>query len=227
MEICEIEKSSFIDYPGKISTILFIKGCNFRCPYCHNSHIINNNKNPLDQGLIMSFLNKRKKFIDAVTITGGEPTLYNELYALIKEIKKQGFSIKLDTNGTNPKIIEKLLDNNLVDYIAMDIKTSFKRYGDVTNALVDINKIKESIRIIKNSDIDYEFRTTICKELIDKNDVLEIADYLRGSKRYILQNFRDRDTVLDGKNKFYPYEMIRLKEIKLEIENLFENCKIR
>lgn len=227
MEICELEKSSFIDYPGKISTVLFVKGCNFRCSYCHNSHIVENTNAPIDQGDVFKFLNKRKKYIDAVTISGGEPTLYNEIYDLIKKIKDLGFYVKLDTNGTNPNMINKLLDNNLLDYIAMDIKTSFDKYENIINSIVDINHVKESIHIIRNSDLDYEFRTTLCKELIDEKDILDIAEYLKGSKKYILQNFRDRDTILSGINKFHPYEKEKLIKIREKIEDLFQICEIR
>ncbi|MBS4536736.1 anaerobic ribonucleoside-triphosphate reductase activating protein [Clostridium sp. D2Q-14] len=226
MEICEMEKSSFIDYPDKISTVLFIKGCNFKCPYCHNSHIVDNDKSHINIEEIFKFLNKRKKFIDAVTISGGEPTLYDDIYDLIKEIKDEGFHVKLDTNGTNPNRIKKLLENNLLDYIAMDIKTSFDKYEDVVNSIVDVKKIKESIQIIRNSGVDYEFRTTLCKELIDKEDILNIAEYLKGSKKYILQNFRDGDLVMVGKNKLHPYENEKINEIKEEIKDLFEICKV-
>lgn len=227
MEICEVEKSSFIDYPDKISTVIFVKGCNFRCPYCHNSHILENSKKQIDQKELFKFLDKRKKFIDAVTITGGEPTLYSELYEFINELKDRGFFIKLDTNGTNPKMINKLLKDNLLDYIAMDIKAPLDRYSDVTKSLVDINKITESVNLIKKSSIDYEFRTTVCKELIDLDEILTIGNYIKGSKKYILQNFRDGDTVLDSKNQFHSFDLTELDRIKNELKDLFGECKVR
>ncbi|NBI05528.1 anaerobic ribonucleoside-triphosphate reductase activating protein [Senegalia massiliensis] len=226
MDICEMEKSSFIDYPNKISTVLFIKGCNFRCPYCHNSHILNS-KESIDETYILTFLENRKKYIEAVTITGGEPTLYNELYTLISKIKNKNFYVKLDTNGTNPDMLNRLVQDNLIDYIAMDIKTSFSEYNKVTNSLVDINKIKKSIKVIKNSNIDYEFRTTVCKELISEYNILDIAKHLNGSQKYILQNFRDGDTILGGINKYHSYKLEKLQEIKCIIENSFDVCIIR
>ncbi|QEK11044.1 anaerobic ribonucleoside-triphosphate reductase activating protein [Crassaminicella thermophila] len=227
MNIIGHQKSSFIDYPEKICTVYFVAGCNFRCPYCHNSHIVKEAGKFISEEEIFSFLNKRKKFIDAVCISGGEPTLYEELYGFIKKIKMEGFLVKLDTNGTNPKILEKLLKEGLIDYVAMDIKAPFHKYEFVTKAKIDIENIKMSIHIIKNANIDYEFRTTVCKELLTKEDLIEIATYLKGSKRYSIQNFRDGETVLAGKNQLHSYDLETLEEIKKEIEGYFEIFKVR
>ncbi|AKL94284.1 anaerobic ribonucleoside-triphosphate reductase activating protein NrdG [Clostridium aceticum] len=227
MKILGMEKSSFIDYPNKVATVCFTPGCNFRCGYCHNSYMVKEEGEEISQEEVFAFLRKRKKFIDAVCISGGEPTLQKGLYAFILKIKQEGFYVKLDTNGTSPDTIALLLQNKLLDYIAMDIKAPFDRYEFVARTKVDIEAIKKSITIIKNSTIDYEFRTTVCKELHSKEDILEIAAYLKGSKAYFIQNFRDGETVLIGKNQFHPQDIKVLEEIEKEIRGYFESFKIR
>ncbi|SDK16205.1 anaerobic ribonucleoside-triphosphate reductase activating protein [Natronincola ferrireducens] len=227
MKIIAMEKSSFIDYPGKICTMYFVALCNFKCGYCHNASIVKGEGEVIPEEEVFSFLEKRKKFIDAVCISGGEPTLYKELYDFIKKVKDKGFFIKLDTNGTNPQILKKLIDEKLIDYVAMDIKAPFHKYESVTQTKVDIESIKSSIDIIRSAPIDYEFRTTICRELLTKEDVLEMATYLKGSKRFYLQNFQDGDTVLAGRNQFHPYDVEVLKEIQRNLEGYFELCEVR
>lgn len=227
MRIIGIEKSSFIDYPGKISTVYFTAGCNFRCPYCHNAHIVEGLGKEIKEEEILEFINKRKKFIDAVCISGGEPTLQNDLYDFIKKIKKMGFHVKLDTNGSNPGILKKLIDESLIDYVAMDIKAPLEDYERVVNVKVAIQDIIKSIEIIRTGGIDYEFRTTVCRELLSEEDIIALAESIKGSKRYIMQNFRDGDTVLAGPKKLTPYDMGVLGEVKKQIEGWFEICKVR
>lgn len=227
MKIIGMEKSSFIDFPGKISTVYFTAGCNFRCGYCHNAPIVKGQGKDISEEEVFSFLEKRKKYIDAICISGGEPTLYDELYDFIKKVKEKGFYIKLDTNGTRPEMLKKLIDEKLIDYAAMDIKAPFYKYEFVTKRKVDIESIKSSIDMIRNSNIDYEFRTTLCKELLTKNDILEIAEYLKGSKGYYLQNFKDVDTVLAGQNQFHSYDVETLEEIRKSIEGYFNVFGIR
>jgi len=227
MEIRGHQKSSFIDYPNKIATVFFTGGCNFRCGYCHNSTLVRNEDEVINEEYIFQYLEKRKKLIDAVCISGGEATLHSGLYDFIKQVKAMGYLVKLDTNGTNSAMVKKLLDEGLLDYIAMDIKASFSKYSDVVKTRTDINEIKESIELIKNSQIAYEFRTTICKELLEPEDILNIARELEGSNRYVLQNFRDGDTVLEGKNKFTPYDKKELLELEKEMKKYFKDFKIR
>ncbi|RKD31247.1 anaerobic ribonucleoside-triphosphate reductase activating protein [Thermohalobacter berrensis] len=221
------QKSSFIDYPDKISTVLFTGGCNFKCPYCHNSDLVYNKGEKIEAEYIFSFLEKRKKFIDAVCISGGEATLNKGLYDFVKELKDKGFLVKLDTNGTNPRLLKSFIKDKLLDYIAMDIKAPFNKYNKVTGVMVEINKIKESISLIRESDIDYEFRTTVCKELITEDDIINIAEELKGSKRYIIQNFRDGDTILAGKGRLTPYKKEELKDIERKIKDNFIEFKVR
>ena len=227
MKVIGIEKSSFIDYPGKICTVYFTPGCNFRCAYCHNSPAVMGKGELIKEEEILLYLEKRKKFVDAVCISGGEPTLQQGLDLFIKKLKSKGFFVKLDTNGTNPDILQKLLDKKLIDYVAMDIKGPLYKYSLLAGIEVAVEPIKESINIIKNSKIDYEFRTTICKELLSPNDIRDIANLLKGSKAYYLQNFKDGDTILAGKGKFTPYNMKELKLIEKEIKDYFVKFDIR
>jgi len=227
MEIRGHQKSSFIDYPNKIATVFFTGGCNFRCGYCHNSTLVRNEDEVINEEYIFQYLEKRKKLIDAVCISGGEATLHSGLYDFIKQVKAMGYLVKLDTNGTNSTMVKKLLDEGLLDYIAMDIKAPFSKYSDVVKINVNLEEIEQTINLIKNSQIDYEFRTTICKELLEPEDILNIARELEGSNRYILQNFRDGDTVLEGKNKFTPYDKKELLELEKEMKKYFMDFKIR
>lgn len=227
MEFKGHQKSSFIDYPDKISTVFFTGGCNFRCSYCHNSDLVYNKGEKITEDFIFDYLEKRKKVLDAVCISGGEPTLHDGLYDFIEKVKAKGYLVKLDTNGTSPYTLNKLVADELVDYVAMDIKAPIDKYNTVANADFAIERVIESIDILKNSYIDYEFRTTICRELLTKEDILKIAEYLKGSRRYYLQNFRDGDTVLGGENKFTPYSKKMLIEIKKQIKNYFGVFKIR
>ncbi|MBU4502169.1 MAG: anaerobic ribonucleoside-triphosphate reductase activating protein [Nanoarchaeota archaeon] len=212
MKIRGFQKTSLIDYPGNISSIIFISGCNFKCPFCYNPEIVNDEGEEISQAFIFEFLDKRKKVLDGVCITGGEPTMHKELPVLIKKIKGKGFKVKLDTNGTNPEMLKELVDKKLVDYIAMDIKSDFENYDEVSGMKVDIGKIKKSIKIIKESNVDYEFRTTLVKEFHDKESIIKICKEIQGS-RYFLQNFFNAPKLLSEKN-FTPFNKKELEEIK-------------
>lgn len=199
MRIGGFQKFSLIDYPGKISAIIFTQGCNFRCPYCHNPELVDATlfEKPIEEKEIFEFLDNRKGKLDAVSITGGEPTLHKDLPDFIYKIRSQGFLVKLDTNGTNPDMIEHLLKYNLVDYLAMDIKAPLNRYSDVTRVDVDVDKIAESIELIKNSGVDYEFRSTLVQGLHSYKEVVNMAVLIGKAKRFFLQNFVASKT-LDG-----------------------------
>ncbi len=194
---CGMEKLSLVDYDGHLACTLFTSGCNYACPFCHNSPLIYDQPK-INFEQILDYLNKRRKMIDAVVITGGEPTLHKELIDVIKEIKKLGFKIKLDTNGTNPKVLYELINQKLIDYVAMDIKTSLNNYCIVTNVInPQVDNIKESINILKSSMIDYEFRTTLVKEYHDFSTIEEMKELLSGSNKLFLQKFVLRDTCLN------------------------------
>lgn len=226
---CGIEKLSLVDFDKKLSCVLFISGCNFKCPFCHNSSLMNVTNDNLDFSDIKDYLIKRKKMIDAVVITGGEPTLRKELPSIIKEIKDLGYLIKLDTNGTNPTMLKQLIDDKLIDYVAMDIKTGLSNYHIVsgvvlTQAEINNSKIKESINILKSSNIDYEFRTTLVKEYHSKDVINEMKELVDGAPKLFLQKFILRETCLDQSLHEVPRDVAEeyidilkhsVKEIKL------------
>ena len=188
-----------LDFPGRVSAIIFLSGCNMNCSYCYNSDLKIKSEGRLSEEEVLDFLKSRIGKIDGVVITGGEPTINNELPSFIKKIKDLGLLVKLDTNGTNPKMIEYLIDNSLVDYIAMDIKTNPLKYSVVTNTKNNIEDILDSVDIIKNSNIEHEFRTTVYN-IHTLDDLINIAKLVSSSK-YFLQDFKKTEKVSD-KNIF-------------------------
>lgn len=198
MEIAGLQKLTLLDYPGKVACTVFLAGCNFRCPYCHNAELIDRILPSLmDNEELLAFLSRRKGLLDGVCVTGGEPTLRGqELKDLIGRIKALSFSVKLDTNGTRPDLLKELVRDRLVDYVAMDIKNSPDRYAETAGIPEPaLNAVRESVRFLLEGRVDYEFRTTVVRELFDDNSFLGIGPWIRGAKRYFLQPFEDRDTV--------------------------------
>jgi len=185
-----IQKTTLVDFPSKIASIVFTQGCNFRCGYCHNPEIHDfKHESKYKTEEFIEFLKTRKGKLDGVVITGGEPTLQSGLYDFIKQIKYLGFAVKLDTNGSNFNIIKKLINDNLLDYVAMDIKASFDKYDKIIGVHCNIENIKKSISLIINSNVDYEFRTTVLKHQLSFDDFEKIGKVLQGAKRYYLQKF--------------------------------------
>lgn len=227
MEILGQVKTSFIDYPGKICTVLFTGGCNFRCGYCHNPDLVKNEGEAIDQEEIFNYLSKRKKYLDAVCISGGEPTLKDDLVDFITEIKKNGFLVKIDSNGTNPEIFKKLLKEDLVDYIAMDVKAPLQRYKEVVGVNADPFMIKESIDILKNSDISYEFRTTVHKEIIKEEDLIAIGQTIQNAKRFCVQNFKKSGPLLKDDRIYTPFTQDELNEIKQKLASYVQEVIVR
>ena len=191
MKIGYVQKTSFIDYPGKISAVVFCQGCNFRCPYCHNPELVDPDRfcDNLLMEDVYSYLEKRKGKLDSVVITGGEPTLQTGLIPFIQKVKSLGYLVKLDTNGSRPKVVQDALQKGILDYIAMDIKAPFEKYSRVTGLLVNITQIRRSIFLIKDSGIPYEFRTTLVRSLLEPDDVLRIGKIIEGASLYVLQKF--------------------------------------
>ena len=192
-------KTTLLDYPGHVAAIAFVGGCNLRCPYCHNSGLVLNKDCPdiFSEEDVLSFLRKRAGLIDGLCISGGEPTLYEELPAFIRKVKQDGFLVKLDTNGTNPKMLRLLLSEKLTDYVAMDIKASPEHYPQVTGFTgVSYDTIRETVSLLLSSDTTYEFRTTIVRELHDVDMIRDIAREIKGCKRYFLQNYKDSGDIL-------------------------------
>lgn len=199
MLILGLQKTSLLDYPHHVASTIFTGGCNFRCPYCHNGDLVLDaaHMEAYTEDEIFAHLNKRKNTLDGVCITGGEPTLQKDLVDFIKKVKEIGLKVKLDTNGSNPDILKNLLEQNLVDYVAMDIKNSPVKYRetiDVDTFIVE--NIVESVDILKKLSTSYEFRTTLCKELHTMDDIILIGEWLKGANSYFLQPFRDSDQVI-------------------------------
>ena len=228
MIIGALQKTSLIDYPGEICAIVFTVGCNFRCPYCHNPELVTGNIRSIDKEDLFDFLKKRSGKLSAVSITGGEPTLHSDLAEFIKEMRLLGYEkIKLDTNGTNPKALEELIQERLVNYIAMDIKAPLYRYGAVTGCGYDIECIKKSIDIIKDSHLDYEFRTTVIDGFVGKEDVLLIADLIKGAKAYYIQRFIPSKTLNESFLSKRSISNEELDEIRQKIGKMFDIFEIR
>lgn len=207
MIIGGFQKFSLLDYPGKVSSIIFTQGCNFNCLYCHNRDLIRvKQQNDIYKPeKILAFLNDRKNKIDAVVITGGEPTLQPDLIDFMKKIKKMGFLIKLDSNGYKPDVLRKIIESKLVDYIAMDIKAPLNNYHLVANVKIETAKIQESINIIKNSGIRHEFRTTVLKSLLTDSDLNEIKK-LAGNSNLFLQKCNYSDQINYSENEFVTFQ---------------------
>jgi len=224
-------ETSLIDWEGKIVSTLYVPSCNFRCPYCYNCDLILYPENfpNIAQSEIDSFLLERKDFIDGICMSGGEPTLYPDLPTYFKKIRDKGFLIKLDTNGTNPKLLKKLLDLGLVDYIAMDIKSSldFNNYSKAAGIKdkAVLEKVKDSIGLIINSKIDYEFRTTVVPSLHSEEIITEIARYITGAKKYVLQNFSPLEKTLNPSfQKIKPYSDEKIQELSEKAKKYIPNC---
>ncbi len=229
MRIVGLMKTTLLDYPGKVASTIFTGGCNFRCPYCHNGDLVLNHTTmePYSEEEIFSHLNKRKNTLNGVCITGGEPTLQTELPEFIRKVKSLNLLIKLDTNGTNPAMLSSLLEEGLLDYVAMDIKHCKSKYNDVAcmNSL-DMQSIEESVDILKNCDIDYEFRTTVTRELHKMEDFEEIGKWIEGSKAYYLQPYKESEQVIS--KIFSTYTASEFDEI-VSILNKYNigNIKVR
>lgn len=203
MRISGLQKMTLLDYPGKIACTVFLSGCNFRCPFCHNSELLDAGVEvAMDEQELLSFLSKRKGLLDAVCISGGEPTLQAGLAQLLEKIKELGYLTKLDTNGSRPEILQELVERNLLDYVAMDIKNAPERYGQTAGAAVKLESIEQSIRCLVREHVDYELRTTVAAQLHDSEAVAQMGQWVsaladgKKIKRWFVQPFVDRDTVL-------------------------------
>ena len=250
MIIGGFQKFSLLDYPGKISCIVFTQGCNFNCVYCHNKELIGMGavsapkymSNPLSANStyindiyrniiptenVLSFLKQRIDKIEAVVITGGEPTLQPDLIEFMKKIKKLGFLVKLDTNGSQPEVLKEVIRTKTADYIAMDVKAPFEKYSLITKTKVDIEKIKESINLVKNSGIKGEFRTTILKTLLSEEDIMKIQNLVSGDKPLMLQKFIPPEGMDKKFNEQLNYSSEEFLKLKENIKNSGCECFVR
>lgn len=196
MILCGYEKFSMVDFDGKIACTVFTGGCNFRCPFCHNAPLVVGNvkSQQIDCDEVFDYLQKRKGLVDAVCVTGGEPTLQPDLCDFLAKVRGMGYATKLDTNGLRPDVLKDVLDGKLVDFVAMDVKNSPEKYARTVGVdNVDMGKILESMRLLKESGVDYEFRTTIIKEFHTADDMQKIAYLVSGAPRYFMQKYNDND----------------------------------
>jgi pyruvate formate lyase activating enzyme len=222
MKIGGLQKVSLIDYPGLICAIVFVQGCNFKCPYCHNPELVEPKlfRPVIGKQDVIDFLSIRKGKLDAVTISGGEPAIQKDLLPFIQQIKKMGFAVKLDTNGSQPQVIRSLFEENLLDFIAMDIKGPLAKYENIVCAPVDPEKIKESIKNILQSKVEHEFSTTIVKSQLTEKNILKIGKMISGARKYALQKFIPERT-LEGqflREKTYSNEELEKFKKRLEKE---------
>ncbi len=229
MNIGGFQKLTLIDYPGRLATTVFTIGCSFRCPFCHNPELIGFNPNHNNQAEenFFKFLKSRKGKIEGVCITGGEPTVQNDLIEFIRKIRKLGFFVKLDTNGTRPDVLRKLFQENLLDFVAMDIKNYLEKYEKTVGTKVDLGRIKLSVELIRNSGVNYEFRTTVVPGLHTISDFTRIAEWIGGSKAYYLQEYREGKILDQNLKKKTRGKSIDLEEIKAKIEKNFDKMGIR
>lgn len=220
VKIHGFNKLTLLDYPGRLACTVFLGHCNFRCPFCHNAGLVLNPENepviPIEE--ILGTLKKRKGILDGVCITGGEPTVHKKLPEFVQQIKKLDYSVKLDTNGTNPQMVREMVKAGLLDYVAMDIKNSPEKYGETAGIVrADLEAIHETVEFLKSGEVDYEFRTTVTRELHKKEDFLKIRRWLSGSRRYFLQAYKESEQVIRPVYSSYSREQLEnFRQLLLE-----------
>lgn len=227
MDFSGLEKLSLVDFDDNLTATLFMAGCPFRCPFCHNGDLVLRPsscvKIPWEE--ILEFLKGRTNFLDAVCISGGEPTLMDDLEEKIRQIKELGYKVKLDSNGCHPAILKDLIGKGLLDYVAMDIKNSQARYEETAGTRVDMDAIKESVAFLMSCGIDYEFRTTLVEEFHSLNDIKEIASWIKGAKKYFLQRFIANEHCIE--KGLHEVPLANAKEMKAYLEGFIGEVSLR
>jgi len=224
MEILGIEKVSFVDFDDKICATIFTGGCNFLCPFCHNSGIVKRAFKPYDEKEILDYLQSRTKLLDAVTISGGEPSLQKDLKEFVSKVKKMGYLVKLDTNGTNPEVVKNLIEKKLIDYVAMDIKNNFDDYSQITGVKnPNVEKIKETLNYLTEKEFPFELRTTLVKQFHTEENIKKLASDLNGQKKLFLQKFVNNESCFSSNLDPVPKaEVEKFKDILSEtIKNVY------
>ncbi len=231
MEIGGLQKTTLIDYPGKLACTVFTLGCNFRCGFCYSSELVLpekiKNQPRVEEADFFDFLDKKKGLLEGVVVCGGEPTIHKDLPEFIKKIKEKGFLVKLDSNGSNPEVLERLIKDKLIDYVAMDVKAPKERYKEVVNVDIDPEKIEKSINLLKNSGINYEFRTTIIPGLLEKKDIIKVAKWIGSGGKYYIQQFRGEKTIDPKFEEVKPYTDEYMVEIKNAAAPFVGSCQVR
>ena len=224
-----LQKLSAIDYPGKTCAIVFLPDCNFRCPFCQNPDLIERpgELEAISEEEVIDLVKSRRKWIDGVCITGGEPCIHKDLPDFIRKVKQAGFLIKLDTNGTNPGMLRELLKEGLLDYIAMDIKAPLEKYREAAGVEVDKEAIQKSVKLIMGSGVDYEFRTTVLPRLHSRDDMEAIGKWLHGAERYRIQGFRPENCLDRSFRKEGTFSKEELEELALIARKHIRNVEVR
>ena len=227
MKIGGFQKTTLVDYPGKVASIIFTGSCNMRCGYCYNADLACGRVSGTNPDVVLAQLESRKKYVDAVVITGGEPTIWPDLPAFLERLKKKGFSVKLDTNGLMPERLAYIFQNRLADYVAMDVKAPYRKYAEITGVLMDPEKIRQSIELIKFSGMDYEFRTTVAPGLT-KVDLDEIALQIAPAQKWFLQPFQPSPAILDPDVLKLPWLTVdQIQSVAEENAHRFQTCLVR
>lgn len=228
MKIGGIQKTSLLDYPDMLSAIIWAIDCNFRCPFCYNKNLVFGKTESIPEEEILSFLKKRQGMLEGLVISGGEPLMQEDIVDFTREVKKLGYLIKIDTNGMFPDKIKEILDKKLVDYVAMDVKAPKEKYNQLAGVKVDISKIEKSIDIIRNDVPGYEFKTTFAPGLLKKEDIVEIAKWLEGSKNFYLQQFKNNPPLVSSEfEEVKPYDKDYILDTLEAIKPYFKNCYVR
>ena len=224
-----LRKMTLLDFPGRVACTVFTCGCNFRCPFCHNASLVRGSENEMElsSAELLTFLDRRKGLLDGVAVTGGEPLLHPGTLTLLKEIKARGYAAKLDTNGSFPEILEQIIKEQLADYIAMDVKSSFERYDIVCGRSGMTEKVQKSIGLLLSSTVEYEFRTTVVNELHDVADIGMAARQIAGAKRYFLQNFVETDDLLSPGASFSGADREKLLAMREAARRYVPGTEIR
>lgn len=229
MKLGGLQETSLLDYPRKICAIVWTVGCNFHCPFCYNKNMVYGNTDMLAVDHVLSFLDDRIGKLDALSITGGEPLIHEDLGNFIQHVKDRGFLVKVDTNGSFPDRLDVLLDKNLIDYVSMDVKAPVEKYNQLAGVSVDISKIQRSIELIMKKTSDYEFKTTMIPGLLEKEDVKKIASLIKGAKRYYLQQFKI-DVPLINKSlstRVDQFTKQDFEKMKQYASSFVESCLVR
>ena len=229
MIIKGLQKTTLLDFPTKVACTVFTGGCNFRCPFCHNASLVidPDYSQLIDTNRFFEYLDKRKGILDGVCITGGEPLLQKDIEDFIKEIRSRGYAVKLDTNGSVPKTLSELVNKKLVDYVAMDIKSSQKKYFEACGTNRYTDSVIESVNILLSSDIEYEFRTTVVRELHNKEDFHDIGKWIQGAPRYFLQQFKDSGDLIEKQIGFSAYNKEEMEEILAIVKEYIPTASLR
>ena len=224
-----LQKLSLIDYPGKLCATVFVGECNFRCVFCYNIDLVLRPEElaTISEEEALVFLSDRKNFLDGICVSGGEPTIHMELPLFLSKVKALGYLVKVDTNGSRPDMLKRLIEDRLVDYIAMDVKAPLKDYERIVRTPVETGALRKSVHIIRNSNIDYELRTTVVPGLVGEKELIEIAREHKSSKRFVIQQFRPGRTLDECFKDTIPYPTTMLEKFCKRIKSFFKECELR